>query len=1190
MSHSVGVIGVRSGETLKAAAKAKQCRGTSMVVRGDFPPLFSWRDSIGDEVIRDTLNRYSFFRDMTLEERKEWLSEHEHPDKNLYLQDIPDLYVKFITIGGEFFMKALSEETINMLLQGNPSDPEGYWLVRDVYNMFPRKPNSRARRHTLIFRPGNWVVSTDEMTVDTFSGVCFSIEDGSIYQGENTKCVSVVPVPESLARLNLSQIGITTRLGNNIQQLRFENLTELCGSMGLDVDIMNSVYKLISWFNPSTHKSLIQKILRTRCDEVEYCNVLYPAREVLITTFCMLLCHPGAFVPNIQRFVSGAESALTGLAVSIAEDAYVEEGRQLLSLLCGAWMAQNVKSWKPPIALIASWIGTALTALEDVRMYEYNFRQIRGVITEWSPWYGCYYLLSAIRSFSTDEAMMCSIAENRGIPRRDVDITTPLGAWSPNASKRIMPIVHCIDQHCFTDIAHYLTYETVRQIGSYGEVFGMIWDDATGINPRKLEYHGHDFLRGIRGRSSEIRMAQIMAWISRMYTPQPRGVNGRTVSMTYKLDSGWLSSLIGSREITIGKTIAIVMIHPDDIYQYVAVKKPSRDKHVSPELTEEEKVQATSAFKNLLVRGVPLTNVPSTLSMLSGGTIVLTDEYYFIDKSGAYVTWDEASSLVLTLPCHNQEQITSPTYTALTLTGDGVMDNADVLFSEFLDSLSPDVIRRSLIYLSFNSVIDIHHIGRDGSGTDYSVSVHDTGVNYLLSMICCLYPGALVKRKSKFIVKNGPLMWILINRIRSRTRTTSTNNWNMAGPETRTLWEHQKEALSNLIETRHNKKVRIIWIPPGLGKTAIITNYISHCIDNNIMPKYCVYTLPPSAMATITREFSIMNIPYVHLDMGASAVGNKDLFPGVVNIIYHDHLRMHKNIKLFAPEMMFIVDEFHKTLNATIRTSTALEISHLASDVIAMTGTLIKDTHMEPIIKWLEQAVQFEVTTKNYWVALSSIISRKIQTKIVVERVVLESPFTPSETSEYYSSVPANLGGTSSSINFKKAVDISYNSISRSIIEMAMLHINSGLGVFIVARNISHQHYLQSCLVSRGVTDIFLIGNGRSISLTPTDPPPGVPVPRVVITTVQHSEGYNLTRFRIMITGVYFTNQATRDQLEARINRIDSVSPTIRIVVIHSGIISYIHTNYEKARSLSAALKGFAKDINLSSNDIPDDI
>jgi hypothetical protein len=58
-----------------------------------------------------------------------------------------------------------------------------------------------------------------------------------------------------------------------------------------------------------------------------------------------------------------------------------------------------------------------------------------------------------------------------------------------------------------------------------------------------------------------------------------------------------------------------------------------------------------------------------------------------------------------------------------------------------------------------------------------------------------------------------------------------------------------------------------------------------------------------------------------------------------------------------------------------------------------------------------------------------------------------------------------------------------------------------------------------------------------------------------------------------MITSVYFSNEATREQLEGRINRIGQTN-AITILTYHTGVLSYILEHYKKSRNMSQALKG----------------
>lgn len=1190
MDLRIAHTGIRSGETIECSSSGTQCKGTVIKIRGNYPPLQSWVDNLTLEQVRDQFNNFRFFSSMTPEQRLTWLKSHANTHKDLYMEDVDGLYIKFINIGGKFMLEALGPEQVNLLLAGNPRDPEGYWDIRDVYDMFPRKPNSRAKKHTLIFRPNNWTLLKDGATVsDIYEGLAVHLELGTLLYGQFDRKdytgMYIIESPDELKQYT-NQLAIISNTSGTAE-LTYDHLEQLCGEMGYDVRTMRQIYNLIEWFSPSPHKSLIQKILRTRCTHVEYVGVEYPANLVLITSFIMLMAHAGAFVPNLQKFVSGMESALKRLAVAICEDAWIGDGSKLTSLLAGAWVAQTTEKghWIPSDALLKLWISYAVEALDSPYLFDYNWHEITTpVFAEWTSWYMNYYLLANLKSFDSDIKMLASIALRNGQHTGFEDIRI----------KRKMPLYHCIDQHSFTDIAHYVPYETVKELGSYNELFKQIWQKVVGINPRKPEYKGFDFMDNKDPFFNKIRNAQMMIWISRMYTPQPLPVTGDISQIEYTCNSGWLSSFVSVHEVKIGHTTALVMMNPDDVFEYTAVKRPSRDDKTPPELTEEEKMRAVDHFKNMLRNGLKFTGVPSTLApFFQGGILYLVkdDTDYLIKIGNDVIPWEQALQLNIQVPVHAQDPGGNYLYNALTRTGDGVRENADTLFQDYLNKLPIAILQRAMIYLTYDKEIDLFHISRDGGGTEMSVSIDDTGVNYLLGVICSLYPGALMKNGSKFLVKTGPLMWKLSMLIAERIKQLvipSHNTWSNPLEEKRQLWPHQIEAIENLLQSNGKKKIQIIYVEPGLGKTAIACNFIRALILNQTMPQYCLYTLPVSAIPTIEKEFALMQIPYCHVDMRKTSKTPKEIKPGCVTLIYHDHLRMLdlEFVKQIMPHTLFIVDECHKTLNPTKRTSVAQELSFLANFTVCMTGTLITNNNIELIINWLKMAVNFEVNTDNYWIALNSIFSRKIQTKIIVDRIVLEAPMNDDEKRRYYAVVPQSLGGTASKINFKAASDISYEPVTREIINMIMFHLEHGeKGVFVAARNESHQYEIENMLKARGINDIFLIGRGKTISLTPANDIQGY-VPRVCITTMHHVEGYEMTLYRIFITGVYFSNEASRYQVEHRIIRLSQTSPTVRILILHSGILTYIHRQYQKTRNFALAIKGFAKDASIDPNDI----
>ena len=62
-----------------------------------------------------------------------------------------------------------------------------------------------------------------------------------------------------------------------------------------------------------------------------------------------------------------------------------------------------------------------------------------------------------------------------------------------------------------------------------------------------------------------------------------------------------------------------------------------------------------------------------------------------------------------------------------------------------------------------------------------------------------------------------------------------------------------------------------------------------------------------------------------------------------------------------------------------------------------------------------------------------------------------------------------------------------------------------------------------------------------------------------------------------MITSVYPINNATREQLAGRINRLGQKTEPLLYYTVHIGILTTIMENHNSAKSLSAALQAMAE-------------
>ncbi len=1178
MDLRINQTGIRSNEFITANGKSKQNKGAIIEIQGLYPASRTRVTQLTPTELRDGLNTIPFFSGLGPSERSDWLLKNGTDVGDMYINDVPNLKIKIIKMGDpkNSFYQKLGQDVVNTLLQGNPKDPEGFWPITEVMAMFPRKPGSRTRpsRVTLIFRPSMWSLMIPERLVNQYTGVYLNLNSAQVGSG-------AIQVPQGgkiySFELESKVKTILPKLGIVVTSVRKEPLSEeslfKLASKYIPINVMNQVKEIINWFSPSMHKSLIQKLIRTRCDNVEYGGKLYPAPVVLLTSFSLLLLNPGVFVPNIRRFVTGIESAAKRLAVSIHEDSYLEPQFSpiLTQLYAAAMIGQDDRNWLPTNDMINGWFAVGISAQRSNKAYQYDFRSFDGKIKQFNNNSLSYIILSEIRSFQSDIDMVGSIAQNQGNPKPTTDgkLTT-------------MPLIHCLDHHSLTEIAHYMPYTGEP----YSELFSKIWNYVVGVNPRYSRFETYYPTMEQQPFVQQVRSAQRDVWISKMYKAQTRPtIPDLLVDFSYKLDISWLAGLVGPIEIKMAGLTAIVVMRVDNIYEFTAIKRPQRDTKANPELTEKEQIQAIAQTKKVLSGGVRLVGVPSTLPLLGGAIVKLVgDEYIITLKNQNNYRWETLTTLTYKLPLHTT---INPTITnSLLHTGDGIDQISGGSVDHIFKTYNIDSIRRLSTYLTgYKSCIELAKISRDGSGTYYKVVPEDTAVHHILCYLCIMYPAAIVKTKNGFRVKNGPLLWTVRDSINSQLggMLNFERKWAIPKPETRKRWEHQIDSVRQMVDrNKAGKKGHLIWIKVGLGKTLITIDYLDYLINAGKMPPYCVYALPASAINNIIKEFELRGIPTKLIDARqASPKDSKVLSPYKINLIKHDHMRlgnMEQQLKSVARQMVYIVDEFHKTLAKTQRTSIALELSRLSYDFVGMSGTIIKDTNYDELIQWLEQIVEFEVTEKNYWVAIGALVSRKVYTKVVVDRQVTEVPLGQ-YSEQYYKMVPEKLGGTARQIDFRGAVEVCYKAVTESIVNNVFQYVKLNEGVFVVAKDIKHQGEIRDKLVSLGLgsDSIHLFGKDNQITLTPEYNGPV----KVVITTKRHSEGYTLTKFRIMITSVYFSNQATREQLEGRINRIGQVSPQVRILIYHTGILTYIHQKYEKARTLAAALKGFAGEVGV---------
>ena len=87
MIPRINGTGIRDGEYI--IGTGPQVKGTIMQIKGQYPPLKGSVEDIPTTQLRDGFNTIPFFKTMTVEERKQWLTDHYVTNNDLYLTSCP---------------------------------------------------------------------------------------------------------------------------------------------------------------------------------------------------------------------------------------------------------------------------------------------------------------------------------------------------------------------------------------------------------------------------------------------------------------------------------------------------------------------------------------------------------------------------------------------------------------------------------------------------------------------------------------------------------------------------------------------------------------------------------------------------------------------------------------------------------------------------------------------------------------------------------------------------------------------------------------------------------------------------------------------------------------------------------------------------------------------------------------------
>lgn len=1196
------VTGAREGETLVGiysfnnGVVLKIVKGLVRPYSGFINEL-RYEKNIWERFLKK-LGSLPFFESLSIKERELYLLEMQTDKKYSQISDI-DLKIKVLQLGKGKLNKFLTlpSDIIEKIMS-----PEAVYTAQEIRDMFPQVPGSKGK--TLVFYSKGLRVSTDYHEVENYKGLSYDVRSGKLLTRTTGKTLVVNYIGEDHRKLGF-------RIPEDQYVLSKENVFEVVLERfpQFRVNDIAEIENSCKTFTTAAYKSLIQKTIRFRPKRVNislYGENTYPSDFFISVILALTIVNPGSFVPSIQRYVSGLESGSKRLFVTIVEDSYLEDNLKLVGLLSSALLVQRVSSWVPSRAMILSWIDMAVKAYKERRYYDWDIS--RGSEIEpytlskkLTSFQSCSFLIDEIKSLKSDYGMVRDIAANEGrciSPR--FRFVTP----------EIMNISHCVDFHWAPEFVYFFEQSVVNTyldstVSSepFHNLFTEIFRSVTGFNPRKTPLEQMKNTKLI----IDTRNAQKLLLLSREPRYNEKSFESHnSYKFKVEIEDSWIAGMMGSIEVKLkGSPTVLVTLLPRDIYQFVVIKKPSRGMKDATVPVDLE-FKAKEYVRNLLrSKGIPLNKTNPPIPELKQAVLYLKDEEYYLKIKGKLQPWKGMKKVKVNIPLVDRKIGDLKSNLINSLYKEYVLKGWKNLILSVILEYDKKVLMRLLTFASkYTKEFELPRISRDGGATKQAVFANDVSVYQLLLKLTNIVPAAISRKEGNtliFTINNSPMWWKVRDLIElelSRKQVESGGRWIKIEEQLgRNPWKHQIEALEEMKRrNKRGKKGNFLHLTVGLGKTFIVMNFLKYLQSSGKLPMYIIYTLPTSAMKSIFHEVEafgfepelLMPIQSVKGDHPYSKYIYKSNVPKpyTFTLISHDHLRRCKDeLMNISNETIFIIDEVHKALNETIRTSVALSLSKLSKDFIALTGTPIIDNHTYKLIWWLSQIVSFEVNENNFWVAANGMVSRKINTGVLTETVRIEAPLDKKEQRRYINLVSRAIGGRNPNPSFEElfeATNICYKASTRKIIKRILYHIKER-GVMVVAHNKSHQEEILELLLEKGVKreDVFLINKDNTLFFTDEMvESKKVPDYKVVITTLRQSEGYTLTRLSIMITGVYPSNNANREQLEGRINRIGQRSKTVTYEIIHTGILTYIMQKHAEAKSLSDVLKTLAIDVN----------
>ncbi|MCP4122826.1 MAG: DEAD/DEAH box helicase family protein [Bacteroidetes bacterium] len=697
----------------------------------------------------------------------------------------------------------------------------------------------------------------------------------------------------------------------------------------------------------------------------------------------------------------------------------------------------------------------------------------------------------------------------------------------------------------------------------------------------------------------------------------------------YTFSDMWISYLVGmvlakvdkydshTNEKIGGQLTVQVFLDPDDTSQVKAIIKPTRGVKQTSLLPVQYK-QAKDQFHKKIRNQIVVKKISDHLGMSVSGnvTIKMEDSRYTLNGQDWNVIKHGKLHTKVREYSYDREKYGEYEMLPTIRVDEPIVDSVctTVMLRQF-NSYEEDIkiLILSLMSRATNK-IKLPQIGRGGESRGIMYSHHYQLVNDYLMTMCISMPG-IIRLDSPGVfeiinyvgfhcfVKRTVMSQDIANReIKNNIYRSNSANFKQQKkdiPINRQGWKDnrveyeyreprpwQQDATDHIMRNYNNfNNIGFISAGTGTGKTMASMMILDELIKSDRCPKYCLWLCPASAVEQVKNQFKLSGFKYEQTYYHCIVNGStkQPIKPYRVTIITHDEVKNQQNrhynveeiLTKYVRDSFVVLDEIHLSFNSSKRGSAMYNYALQSKFFLGISGTFFSVGDMNMYLKWLQLAVPFEIDRDNYFIALGSIVSVSIGNDVKIKRQKIVVEMTSPEKSKYYSVVPSLMGGTSKAIDIQLAKQYSLDAIERKMMEMVTEFKSKGEPVFLVLETINRARTFVNNLPGNFRT--FIIHGNKTISYNLEDS-----IDQeydLIIATSRKAEGYGLTRISKMITTTYFSNQATRKQLEGRLDRFGQTKE-VTIYTVVSGLMRYIYDRYEHERNVMEIVKSLEKTYN----------